>query len=146
LSPQGRCYTFDERACGYGRGEGVGGVLIKPLDAAIRDGDSIRAIIRNTIVNQDGKTAGLTVPSAAAQEEAIRKAYTQAGLELEADYVEAHGTGTAVGDPVSHINDLRYLWVSSEVAYLTKVRLRLKRLQLPYQQVAATTIHSSSDQ
>ena len=78
----------------------MGGVLIKPLEAAIQDGDTIRAIIRNTAVSQDGKTNGITVPSAIAQEAAIRRAYDQAGLDLHTDYVEAHGTGTVVGDPI----------------------------------------------
>lgn len=59
LSPDGRCYTFDSRANGYARGEGVGVVFIKPLANAIRDGDTIRAVIRNTGVNQDGKTPGI---------------------------------------------------------------------------------------
>ena len=100
FSKDGRSFSFDHRANGYGRGEGCAGIVMKPLSAALRDRDHIRAVIRNSVLNQDGRTPGLTVPSGAAQEMAIRKAYSDAGLELGADYVEAHGTGTAVGDPI----------------------------------------------
>ena len=98
---QGRSYTFDSRGNGYGRGEGIVSLLIKPLDAAIRDSDNIRAVIRNTGVNQDGKTNGITFPSCKAQATLMDETYRAAGLEpAETDYVEAHGTGTAAGDPV----------------------------------------------
>ncbi|KAJ5542947.1 hypothetical protein N7535_005370 [Penicillium sp. DV-2018c] len=101
LGPQGRCFSFDARAEGYARGEGVGTVIAKPLSAAIRDGDTIRAIIRETGVNQDGRTPGITVPSADAQERLIREVYWRAGLDLEhTRFVEAHGTGTSTGDPI----------------------------------------------
>ena len=100
FSNEGRSFSFDHRANGYGRGEGCSGVILKPLCAALRDGNHIRAVIRNSVLNQDGHTPGISVPSGLAQEQAIRKAYEEAGLELYADYVEAHGTGTAVGDPI----------------------------------------------
>ncbi|KAL3482091.1 hypothetical protein BJX99DRAFT_252807 [Aspergillus californicus] len=100
FSKDGRSYPFDERANGYGRGEGATGVVLKPLSAALRDGDPIRAVIRNSVLNQDGRTPGISVPSATAQKEAIIRAYRQAKLEVYADYVEAHGTGTRVGDPI----------------------------------------------
>ncbi|KAL4879273.1 hypothetical protein BJY04DRAFT_229208 [Aspergillus karnatakaensis] len=100
FSKEGRSFPFDARANGYGRGEGVTGVVLKPLSAALRDGDPIRAVIRNSVLNQDGRTPGISVPSATAQKEAIIKAYRQAKLDLYADYVEAHGTGTKVGDPI----------------------------------------------
>lgn len=75
--------------------------MLKPLDRALRDGDTIRAIVRNTASNQDGKTPGITFPSRAAQESLIRSAYDKAGLNpLDTDYVEAHGTGTQAGDPI----------------------------------------------
>lgn len=100
LSPDGRCYSFDHRANGYARGEGAGALILKPLDAAIRDGNTIRAVIRNTGVNQDGRTPGMTIPSKAAQEKLIRSVYGAAGLDLaSASYIETHGTGTAQGDP-----------------------------------------------
>ncbi|KAI4269144.1 MAG: hypothetical protein L6R38_007574 [Xanthoria sp. 2 TBL-2021] len=89
------------RGSGYGRGEGVASILIKPLKDAIAHGDPIRAIIRNTVLNQDGKTPGLTMPSREAQEALIREAYGNARLDpLDTHYVEAHGTGTKAGDPI----------------------------------------------
>lgn len=75
--------------------------MMKPLDHALRDGDNIRALIRNTGANQDGKTNGITFPSSEAQASLIRSVYRSAGLDpMDTTYVEAHGTGTAVGDPV----------------------------------------------
>ncbi|KXG54652.1 Acyl transferase/acyl hydrolase/lysophospholipase [Penicillium griseofulvum] len=101
LGPQGRSFSFDSRAEGYARGEGVGTVVVKPLSAAIRDGDTVRAVIRETGINQDGRTPGITVPSADAQERLIREVYWRAGLDLELTrFVEAHGTGTSTGDPI----------------------------------------------
>lgn len=100
LSPDGKCYSFDSRASGYGRGEGVATVVLKPLNEAVRDGDPIRAVIAQTALNQDGKTQTITSPSQTAQEELIRLCYEKAGLDpTETAYVEAHGTGTKAGDP-----------------------------------------------
>nr|UVI57903.1 polyketide synthase [Aspergillus elegans] len=101
LSPDGRSWSFDARANGYGRGEGLGTVIIKPLRAALRDGNRIRAVIRASGSNQDGRTPGITVPSVAAQEQLIRSVYKAADLDpSQTGYVEAHGTGTPVGDPL----------------------------------------------
>ncbi len=101
LSPDGRCKAFDARANGYVRGEGAGLVVLKPLGAALRDRDRIYAIVRGTAVNQDGRTVGITVPSASAQASMIREALREAGASpCQIQYVEAHGTGTAAGDPV----------------------------------------------
>ncbi|KAF3392430.1 Compactin diketide synthase mokB [Penicillium rolfsii] len=101
LGAQGRSFSFDARAEGYARGEGVGTVILKTLNAALRDGDTIRAVIRETGVNQDGRTPGITVPSADAQERLIREVYWRAGLRMEQTrFVEAHGTGTSTGDPI----------------------------------------------
>ena len=98
---QGRSYTYDHRGTGYGRGEGVATLILKPLQDAIDAGDTIRAVIRNTGMNQDGKTNGITLPSKDAQEGLIRSVYEAAGLDpLDTSYVEAHGTGTKVGDPI----------------------------------------------
>ena len=94
LSPDGKCQSFDKKANGYARGEGAACIILKPLDAALRDGDVVRAVIRGTAVNQDGKTPGITLPSIQAQEDLIRKAYRNAGLGLaDTAYFEAHGTG-----------------------------------------------------
>ncbi|KAL2850218.1 hypothetical protein BJY01DRAFT_261657 [Aspergillus pseudoustus] len=101
LSPEGKSYAFDHRASGYGRGEGAACIVIKPLDAALRDGDHVFSIIRQTAVNSDGKTDGITQPSAVAHERLIRAAYADAKLDpAQTDYVEAHGTGTQAGDPL----------------------------------------------
>lgn len=99
LSEDGKCFTFDSRANGYGRGEGVGIVVLKRLDDAIRDNDTIRAVIRGTASNQDGHTPGITVPNPEAQVRCIDAAYGDARLAKgETSYVECHGTGTKVGD------------------------------------------------
>jgi acyl transferase domain-containing protein/NADPH:quinone reductase-like Zn-dependent oxidoreductase/NAD(P)-dependent dehydrogenase (short-subunit alcohol dehydrogenase family)/SAM-dependent methyltransferase/acyl carrier protein len=101
LSPDGLCYSFDHRANGFARGEGVIAMLFKPLSKAIQDGDMIRAVVRGTGSNSDGHTPGLTQPSAEAQERLIRHVYTRAGLDYEnTRYFEAHGTGTPTGDPI----------------------------------------------
>ena len=96
-----QCRTFDHKANGYSRGEGAASLILKPLDDAIRDNDVIRAIIRGTSVNQDGKTPGLTLPSAEMQERLIKATYDIAGLDFQdTGYFEAHGTGTPAGDPL----------------------------------------------
>ncbi|MCJ1384009.1 hypothetical protein MMC17_007124 [Xylographa soralifera] len=101
LSPDGKSQSFDHKANGYSRGEGFASVILKPLDAALRDNDVIRAVIRGTALNQDGKTPGITLPSVQAQEQLIRTAYQNAGLDMsETGYFEAHGTGTPAGDPI----------------------------------------------
>ncbi|MFL1378927.1 type I polyketide synthase [Nocardiopsis protaetiae] len=101
LSPQGRSFTFDARADGYGRGEGGGLVLLKPLSRALADGDTVHALIRGGAVNNDGASDALTVPDARAQERVIRAALDRAGVAAaDLGYVELHGTGTRVGDPV----------------------------------------------
>lgn len=101
LSPDGRCYTFDEKANGYARGEAIACLILKPLADALRDQNTIRAVIRGTGSNQDGRTAGITRPSGTAQEALIRDVYTRAGLDpSETEVIEAHGTGTQAGDPI----------------------------------------------
>ncbi|RDL31344.1 Uncharacterized protein BP5553_09553 [Venustampulla echinocandica] len=101
FSDAGKSYSFDHRASGYGRGEGVACIVLKPLSDAVENGDKIRAVIRNTGMNQDGRTQGITMPNGSAQEELIRSVYDSAGLDInDTGYVEAHGTGTKVGDPI----------------------------------------------
>lgn len=97
LSPDGRCYAWDDRANGYGRGEGIATIILKPLEQAIKDGDNVRAVVRETSINQDGKTPTITSPSAQAQEATIRDCYRRAGLDpTETPYVEAHMTGKTI--------------------------------------------------
>ncbi|WP_284749786.1 type I polyketide synthase [Amycolatopsis sp. RTGN1] len=101
LSPDGQCFTFDERANGFVRGEGGGLVVLKLLSRAQADGDEILGVIRGTAVNNDGAGDGLTVPDAQAQAAVVRGAHADAGIEPSAvGYVELHGTGTKVGDPI----------------------------------------------
>jgi acyl transferase domain-containing protein len=101
LSPTGRCHSYDQSADGYARGEGVGMLLLKRLSDAIASGDTVRAVIRASGLNQDGNTPGLTVPSATAQAALIRQCYEEAGLSMdETVYFEGHGTGTLLGDPI----------------------------------------------
>ncbi|KIA76017.1 polyketide synthase [Aspergillus ustus] len=100
LGQEGRSKTFDASGDGYGRGEGCGVVVLKRVEDALRDGDNIRAIVRGTGVNQDGKTKGITLPNAVAQAELIKATYQSAGLDMgDTQYFEAHGTGTQAGDP-----------------------------------------------
>ncbi|EME39480.1 hybrid polyketide synthetase [Dothistroma septosporum NZE10] len=103
FSPDAQCRMWDESGKGYGRGEGVAVVLLKPLVNALLDGDHVEAVIRETGVNQDGHTPGITMPSAEAQTNLIRHVYAKAGLDPRVtapQFFEAHGTGTAAGDPV----------------------------------------------
>jgi len=118
LSKDGKCFTFDHRANGYGRGEGIGVVVMKRLNDAIRDNDPIRAVIRASRLNQDGRSQGLlpnpisrpsaqyfshglgiTHPSMDAQISNIQAIYAESGLDVnQTAYVECHGTGTQAGD------------------------------------------------
>ncbi|KAG6022008.1 Type I Iterative PKS [Claviceps sp. Clav32 group G5] len=117
FNDHGKTFSFDHRAkSGFARGEGVGCLVLKPLDTALKDNDKIRCIITNTGTNQDGKTIeyplsnekliailrkGLSTPSGEAQEELIRQVYERAFISpQDTGYVEAHGTGTKVGDPI----------------------------------------------
>ncbi|WP_203735637.1 type I polyketide synthase, partial [Paractinoplanes durhamensis] len=153
LSPDGRCYTFDARANGYVRGEGGAVVVLKPLSAALADGDPVYCVIRGGAVNNDGAGDSLTTPSQAGQEEVLRRAYAQAGVDPPAvQYVELHGTGTRRGDPVeaaalgavlgrpgsaaplqvgSVKTNIGHLEGASGIAGLVKVALSLRHRRLP---------------
>ena len=101
VGAEGSCSVGNTQARGYGRGEGVAALILKPLDAAIKDGDNIQAVIRDTGLNQAGKTATMTSSSMIAQVKLIEACYKRAGLDLlETAYVEAHMTGTEVEDVV----------------------------------------------
>jgi acyl transferase domain-containing protein len=102
LSPTGECRTFDADANGYARGEAINMIYVKRLTHAVRDNDPIRAIIRGTAVNGDGRTQGMTIPCPNAQAALIRRTYEIAGIKdmAETAIVECHGTGTPVGDPI----------------------------------------------
>jgi rhizoxin synthesis polyketide synthase RhiC len=160
LAADGRSKTFDQRADGYVRSEGVALVMLKPLATAMADGDTVHAVIRATAVNQDGRTSGLTVPSGAAQSNLLRRIYQPGALPVESiSYLEAHGTGTALGDPIevsaagtvfgavaagqrcaigSLKSNLGHLEAAAGIASLIKVVLALRHRQLP------PTLHLSS--
>ncbi|AJX33431.1 type I polyketide synthase [Burkholderia oklahomensis] len=102
LSPRGRCRAFDATGDGYVRAEGGAFVLLKPLERALADGDTIHAVIAGSGVNSDGYSpGGISVPGAATQAALLRDVYGRAGIDPRSlVYLEAHGTGTAVGDPI----------------------------------------------
>ncbi len=102
VSPDGHCRAFDAKARGTVGGSGVGVVVLKRLDDAIADGDTIRAVIRGSAINNDGSMKiGFTAPSAQGQAEVIAMAHAAADVPAESiGYVEAHGTGTTLGDPI----------------------------------------------
>lgn len=101
LAEDGLCKTFDEKADGIGRGDGVGLVVLKRLTDAIQAGDPVCAVIKGSAANHDGRSSGLTVPSEKAQESVLQAALSDASLTpSQVSYVEAHGTGTSLGDPI----------------------------------------------
>src|SRR5690606_25814181 len=102
LSADGRCKVFDASGDGYVRAEGGAVLLLKPLDAALADGDEIHAVILASGVNADGaRKTGITIPSSEGQAELMRDVLARSGIGAdEVDFIEAHGTGTAVGDPI----------------------------------------------
>jgi acyl transferase domain-containing protein/NADPH:quinone reductase-like Zn-dependent oxidoreductase/acyl carrier protein len=152
LSQRGRCFAFDARADGYVRGEGGAVMLLKPLERALADGDPIRAIIRGTGVNASGRTQGLSLPSATAQTELLRRVYRDAEIAPDSlAFLEMHGTGTPAGDPVEAASvggvlgraraaplpigsvktNIGHLEPASGMAGLLKVALALERGVLP---------------
>ncbi len=154
LSPTGTCAPFDATADGIVLGEGVGIVVLKRLADAIRDRDHIHGIIKATGMNGDGKTNGITAPSANAQADLLRRVHAEAAIpQRDITYVEAHGTGTAVGDPIefkalkqvfeTNCNDgkccglgsvkgnIGHTTMTAGVAGLLKVLLAMRHRQLP---------------
>ena len=101
LASDGKCKTFDASADGFVPGEGSGVIILKRLSDALQDGDRVRAVIRGTAVNHDGRTTVLTAPNGLAQEAVLRAALKNAMLEAgDVSYIETHGTGTSLGDPI----------------------------------------------
>jgi 3-oxoacyl-(acyl-carrier-protein) synthase/NAD(P)-dependent dehydrogenase (short-subunit alcohol dehydrogenase family) len=152
-SSHGRCKSFGDGGDGYVPGEGVGAVLLKPLQRAILDGDNIYGVIRGTSVNHGGRQNGFSVPSPVAQAELISEALAQSKLPASAiGYIEAHGTGTHLGDPIevrglveafqraggrgepcpigSVKSNIGHLEAASGIAGLTKVLLQMRHQTL----------------
>jgi acyl transferase domain-containing protein/acyl carrier protein len=103
LSPTGSCNAFDESADGTVRGEGAGVILLKPLDQAREDGDTIYGVIKGSAVNHSGKTYTLTYPNPEAQKGVIIDACRRGGVTPDSiSYIETHGTGTPKGDPLEY--------------------------------------------
>ncbi|MCY1033270.1 amino acid adenylation domain-containing protein [Corallococcus sp. BB11-1] len=101
VSGSGHCASFGSQGDGYVPGEGVGVVVLKRLEDALRDRDAIHGVIKASAINHGGKTSGYTVPDPNAQADVILRALEQSRLDVRAiGYVEAHGTGTRLGDPI----------------------------------------------
>ncbi|WP_341282701.1 SDR family NAD(P)-dependent oxidoreductase [Paenibacillus sp. FSL H8-0537] len=153
-SGDGKTRAFDELSEGTGTGEGVGAILLKPLQKAIEDRDNIYAVIKGSASNQDGSSAGLTAPNPAAQEEVIIQAWEDAAIDPETvTYIETHGTGTQLGDPIeiqgigrafkrytqkkqfcavgSSKTNLTHLSEAAGIAGVIKAVLTLKNKELP---------------
>jgi acyl transferase domain-containing protein len=102
LSRDGHCRSFDAASSGTIFGSGLGIVVLRRLEDAVRDGDCIHAVIRGTAINNDGaRKVSYLAPSVAGQADAIAEALTVADVEADSiSYIETHGTGTTVGDPI----------------------------------------------
>src|SRR5690606_27569838 len=156
LSRDGRCRSFGEGGTGYVPGEGVGALLLKPLAAALADGDHVHGVIRGSRLNHGGRASGFTVPNPAAQTEVVVGALAAAGTDpATVTCIEAHGTGTSLGDPIE-VQGLReayagvdttcslgsvksvigHLESAAGVAAVTKVLLQLRHRTL------VPTLHS----
>ncbi|KAI2635278.1 hypothetical protein GGS21DRAFT_489941 [Xylaria nigripes] len=126
LSPTGRSRMWDKAADGYARADGIAVLILKRLSDAIANKDYIDCIVRETGINQDGRTQGITTPNPKSQAALIKETYCRAGLDYtkisdQPQYFEAHGTGTATGDPIeaAAIHDVfidNVPWRSSEDA------------------------------
>lgn len=115
LSPTGQCHAFGKNADGYVPSEGCIALVIKRLDDAQKDNDSIYGIIKSTAIGHDAKTNGYTVPNAVAQSNVITDALNRAKITPDKlRYIEAHGTGTLLGDPIE-VNALNAVFDSYNV-------------------------------
>ncbi|MER7234256.1 amino acid adenylation domain-containing protein [Streptomyces olivaceus] len=111
-----RCRSFGAGGDGFAPAEGVGALLLKPLRAAVADGDRIHAVIRGTSVNHGGRTNGYMVPNPVAQADLVVSALRDAGVDpATIGYLEAHGTGTRLGDPIE-INGLARAFAEADLA------------------------------
>jgi acyl transferase domain-containing protein/acyl carrier protein len=155
LSPDGHCRPFDEKAQGTIEGSGLGLVVLKRLEDALQDGDTIHAIIRSSAANNDGAAkVGYTAPSVQGQARVISEALEIANVSADSiSYIEAHGTGTVMGDPVeinaltkafsqstsrkqycaigSVKSNIGHLNIASGIAGLIKTVLALKYKKIP---------------
>ncbi len=150
-SPDGHCRPFDNKANGTIFSDGVGVVVLKPLEDAIKDRDNIYAIIKGSATNNDGnRKVGFTAPSVEGQVRVIKSALKVSGVEAESiSYIEAHGTGTKLGDPIeiealnqvygnvprkiligSVKGNIGHLFYAAGIASLIKTALSLKNREI----------------
>ena len=149
----GKCRSFGQGGDGYVPGEGVGAILLKPLENALRDGDQIYAVIKSSALNHGGKTNGYTVPNPNAQGDLVIDAFKKTNIDPKTvSYIETHGTGTSLGDPIeitgllkafegsteekqfcpigSVKSNIGHLESAAGIAAVTKVLLQIKYKQL----------------
>ncbi|MBY0088465.1 SDR family NAD(P)-dependent oxidoreductase [Brevibacillus brevis] len=161
LSPSNQCKSFGDQADGFVDGEGVGAIVLKPLDKAIADGDHIYGVIKGSMMNAGGKTNGYTVPNPQAQAQLVADALQRAKVHARTvSYLEAHGTGTELGDPIevagltrafekdtqdkqfcalgSAKSNIGHCESAAGIAGVTKILLQLKHGQL------VPSLHSST--
>lgn len=151
LAPDGRCKVFDNNADGFGRGEGCGILILKRLDDAIRDHNTISAIVKSSAIGQDGKANGFYAPNGIAEERVMKRALDLSGYSSDdIDYIEAHGTGTVLGDyietqAISNVyqsekgpilvgsvkSNIGHLEAAAGIAGLIKILLSMKNGQIP---------------
>jgi iturin family lipopeptide synthetase A len=151
LSADGKCKAFDAQADGFGRGEGCGVVILKPLSTAKRDRNPISAMVKSIFIGQDGRTNGFTAPNGISQKNLIKQALDQASLSPDdIDYVEAHGAGTELGDLIevqalaevfqnrrqklfigSVKSNIAHLEAAAGMAGLIKVILAIQKKKIP---------------
>ncbi len=155
LSRQNKTLPFDQNADGFVRGEGVGSVILKPLQQAVLDKDSIYAVLKGTGVWHAGKSLGLTAPNSEAHQKAMKLALQKCSVSVDQiSYLEAHGTGMPLGDAsevdafcqvfrelnrdptekciVSAVKpNIGHLEAASGVAVLAKAILTLQKGQVP---------------
>lgn len=119
ISPDCRCRSFDHRANGYARGEGAGMVFLRPLEEALREGNSVLATLRGSAVNHGGRSASLTAPSGPAQQAVIRACLGQGGVQPhEVTILETHGTGASLTWKRQHLVPRDELKPTPEVRYI----------------------------
>lgn len=151
LAPDGRCKVFDNKADGFGRGEGCGIIILKRLEDAIRDRNNVEAVIKGCAVGQDGRANGFYAPNGLAEERVMKRALKLSGCSTDdIDYVEAHGTGTVLGDyievqAISNVykrenkpvlvgsvkSNIGHLEAAAGMAGIIKILLSLKHGQIP---------------
>ncbi|KXJ92221.1 polyketide synthase [Microdochium bolleyi] len=133
LSAEGKCFSYDARASGFGRGEGAACIIIKPMSDAMACGDPVRSVILNSAANHSGRTQGISMPGRKSQEALLARLHHEVGCDPHlTTYVEGHGTGTPVGDPIeagSIVSVLASRRSSSNPLYIGSVKSNLGHIE-----------------